>query len=330
MSNWENSLREAAGEAVILRDEPMKKHTTFQVGGPADFFIEPQSPEELAALVRACRQNEIPYTVIGRGSNLLVADRGIRGAVLHLGEAMSRCDVEDTRIYAEAGITLAALARNACTAGLGGLAFAAGIPGSLGGAIIMNAGAYGGEMREVVTAVQVLMPDGELRWLTAEEMAFGYRKSRAAAEGLLVVAAELTLAEEDPAAIRARMSELAERRRSKQPLEYPSAGSTFKRPQGYFAGKLIEEAASRSFSAYSTNIRPSPARRFPRSLAALSPAANTGGCWPPRRGWGFKTPISRPGRRSARALFRPSTARDSKPGRSAAGNLTLAPAGNLC
>lgn len=248
MGNWEEQLREAAGGVLILRDEPMKKHTTFQVGGPADFFIEPQNAAELAALVCTCRRSDIPYVVLGRGSNLLVGDRGVRGVVLHIGEAMSRCDVEGTRVYAEAGITLNALAKNACSAGLGGLAFAAGIPGSLGGAVIMNAGAYGGEMKDVITAVQVLMPDGELRWLMAAEMVFGYRTSRAATEGLLVLAAELELTEADPADIRARMSELAEKRRSKQPLEYPSAGSTFKRPPGYFAGKLIQDAGLAGFT----------------------------------------------------------------------------------
>ena len=227
---------------MIRREEPMKNHTSFQVGGPAQYYIEPGSVEELAELVRVCRMAEIPFRVIGKGSNLLVGDKGIRGVVLRIGDSMSRCDVDGTRIYAEAGITLAALAKNACSAGLGGFAFAAGIPGSLGGALIMNAGAYGGEMKDVVTAVQVLTPEGELRWMAAVDMEFGYRTSKAEKEGWIVLAAEMELKPADPADIRAEMSELAERRRSKQPLEYPSAGSTFKRPEGYFAGKLIQDA----------------------------------------------------------------------------------------
>lgn len=242
MEQWEALLAEAAGGAGVRTDEPMRRHTTFQTGGPADYYIEPESGADLARLVRTCREHGIPCTVIGRGSNLLVSDAGIRGAVLRIGEPMAYCDVEGTRVEAGAGLSLAALAKAACTAGLTGLEFAAGIPGSLGGAIVMNAGAYGGEMKDVVTAVEVLTPEGEEIWLPAGSLEFGYRTSAVPREGWLVLAAEFSLAEGDPAEIREKMADLAGRRKSKQPLEYPSAGSTFKRPEGYFAGKLIQDA----------------------------------------------------------------------------------------
>ena len=281
MINWEQELIQLAGAART--EESMRMHTTFQVGGSADFFVEADSAEKIASVRKLCRQQEVPCYVIGKGSNLLVGDGGIRGVVLHIGDGMSGCRVigaeseavkskeqsaadeeagteaiaeaevglkpesEETgrrgyNIEAQAGITLAALARTACNAGLQGLEFAAGIPGSLGGAVYMNAGAYGGEMKDVLTEVQVMDPDGEIAWIPAEEMRFGYRTSRAAEEGLIVLAARFALKVGDPAVIRERMAELAGKRRSKQPLEYPSAGSTFKRPEGYFAGKLIQDA----------------------------------------------------------------------------------------
>lgn len=244
MINWEQELIQLAGTARA--EESMRMHTTFQVGGPADYFIEVDSAEKISSVRKLCREQGVPCYVIGKGSNLLVGDNGIRGVVLHIGDGMSDCRVLKSNCHynmeAEAGITLAALARTACAAGLQGLEFAAGIPGSLGGAVYMNAGAYSGEMKDVLTEVQVMTPDGEIAWIPAEEMRFGYRTSRASEDGLIVLAARFALKTGDPAAIRERMVELAGKRRSKQPLEYPSAGSTFKRPEGYFAGKLIQDA----------------------------------------------------------------------------------------
>lgn len=254
MEQWEALLAEAAGGKAVKKEEPMRRHTTFQTGGPADYYIEPESGEGLARLVRTCREHEIPFTVIGRGSNLLVSDAGVRGVVLRIGESMAACDVEETRMTAGAGISLAALAKTAYTAGLTGLEFAAGIPGSLGGAIVMNAGAYGGEMKDVVTAVEVLTREGEIVWLQAECLELGYRTSAVAREGWLVLAAEFSLAEGDPVKIREKMADLAGRRKSKQPLEYPSAGSTFKRPEGFFAGKLIQDAGLSGYTVGGASV----------------------------------------------------------------------------
>lgn len=231
-----------AGTSVVREHEPMSLHTTFQVGGPADFFIEPESPAVLAEMLDVCREEEIPFVILGRGSNVLVGDGGYRGVIFHIGDAMSRIRREGCEIIAEAGVTLSALARFARLNSLSGLEFAGGIPGSLGGALFMNAGAYGGEMRDVVREALILTESGEARWIPAEELALGYRTSRIQTEGLIALAARMELVPGDPEEIQERMADFARRRRSKQPLEYPSAGSTFERPPGYFAGKLIEDA----------------------------------------------------------------------------------------
>ncbi|MCD8330572.1 MAG: UDP-N-acetylmuramate dehydrogenase [Lachnospiraceae bacterium] len=235
-------LRAAAGDSVVREHEPMSLHTTFQVGGPADLFIEPESPAVLAEMLDICREEGIPYVVLGRGSNVLFGDGGYRGVIFHIGDALSRIRRDGCGIIAEAGITLSALARFARQEGLSGLEFAGGIPGSLGGALFMNAGAYGGEMRDVVREALILTETGEPCWIPAEELALGYRTSRIQTEGLIALAARMELVPGDPEEIQERMADFAKRRRSKQPLEYPSAGSTFKRPPGYFAGKLIEDA----------------------------------------------------------------------------------------
>ena len=243
----ESLLKEVSGGTVKLA-EPMSLHTTFHIGGPADYFVEPVSAQQAMNTIILCRREKMPCTVVGRGSNLLVGDRGIRGVVLHIGDRMSTFQEEDGQVYAEAGISLAALARSACDCLLAGLEFAAGIPGTLGGALVMNAGAYGGEMKDVITSVQVLTPDGMLRWIDAEDMEFGYRHSVLQESGDIALAAEMSLRPGSQGAIKATITELAIRRRSKQPLEYPSAGSTFKRPQGYFAGKLIQDCGLAGFS----------------------------------------------------------------------------------
>lgn len=226
----------------VLFDEPMARHTSFRVGGPADALIYPENAAEIAAVVLWCAQQDIPWIVIGNGTNLLVRDGGIRGVVLKLSERMHGIAVEQNRLTAQAGASLTAAARAALAASLTGLEFASGIPGSVGGAVVMNAGAYGGAMEQVVRRVEVMDPDGAVRWLDGVEMRFGYRHSRCAEERLTVLAAEMELNPGDADLVEARMRELAAQRREKQPLNLPSAGSTFKRPEGHFAGKLIEEA----------------------------------------------------------------------------------------
>ena len=232
----------------IRQNEPMKNHTTFRVGGPADIFLTP-SAEELPAVLSVCREERIPVTVIGNGSNLLVGDQGIRGVVICIGFGMRGIRVDGEKIFLEAGVTLAAVAQQAAKAGLTGLEFASGIPGTFGGAVVMNAGAYGGEMKDVIVSVRVISEDGEILTLSKEELDLSYRHSVIPERGYLVIDGELLLTrEKDPDQITERMEELKKKRIEKQPLEYPSAGSTFKRPEGYFAGKLIMDAGLRGFS----------------------------------------------------------------------------------
>ncbi len=225
----------------FLYNEPMKLHTTFRTGGPAARFCSVSSKEELLSILSELEgQGEKPV-IIGNGSNLLVSDRGIDGTVIEIGEHFRGISVDGNEIYAEAGAPLSAIAAAARDAGLEGLAFASGIPGTLGGAISMNAGAYGGEMKDVIIAVDVIR-DGRIQRISGEDMKFGYRHSICHEEPVIVVGALLALRPGDRESIAEEMKELNRRRREKQPLEYASAGSTFKRPEGYFAGKLIQDA----------------------------------------------------------------------------------------
>lgn len=239
--NLEKELRECLGERVLM-GEPMSRHTTFRIGGPAAYYCMPQSMEETVQVIALCRREKLPFRVMGNGSNLLFRDAGYAGAVIDMTKGMQRCQVSGCRITTEAGVLLGTLARKAMTAGLTGLEFAAGIPGSVGGALVMNAGAYGGEMKQVVESARVLLPTGEICTVSKEELAFSYRHSAVAAEGWIVLEAVFLLEQGEEAAIRRTMETLAARRREKQPLEYPSAGSTFKRPEGHFAAQLIDEA----------------------------------------------------------------------------------------
>lgn len=234
-------------EDRIFPDEPMSKHTTFQVGGAADCLIRICTKEELSGLIHYLKEVEIPFLILGNGSNLLVSDEGFPGVVLLTKGGMDEIRIEGNRLTAQAGALLSQVARKALEAGLTGLEFAAGIPGSVGGAVVMNAGAYGGEMSQVVTEVQVLNSQGEVLLLDQESMEFGYRKSVIRQYPFVVTEVTFTLQKGDPQQIRARMEELAAARREKQPLEYPSAGSTFKRPEGYFAGKLIMDAGFKGY-----------------------------------------------------------------------------------
>ena len=236
------TLTELLGAENVRFDEPMNRHTTFRIGGNAESFVCVQSTKEMDALTDFCREEDIPFFLLGKGSNILVGDKGIPGVVAYFGEEMSSITVKENMIIAEAGATLAAVANTALQKGLTGCEFAAGIPGSVGGALRMNAGAYGGEMSQVVEWVRVLAPDGEIKTLTKEEMRFAYRYSILKDMDYIALAAGIALEPGDEKAIRMTMLELANRRKEKQPLEFPSAGSTFKRPEGFFAGKLISEA----------------------------------------------------------------------------------------
>lgn len=241
-------LEKLAGSGRIRCGEPMALHTTFRVGGPADYFLVPRDGEEIAALRGLCQEKGIPVTVIGNGSNLLVRDGGIRGLVLALCGGMDGIEVCGDEIRAGAGVLLSRLAGQAAAQGLSGLEFASGIPGTLGGGIFMNAGAYGGELRTSLKWVRVLMPGGGEEEIPAGQMEMSYRRSRVQRTGEIVLSACFMLTPDEAGAIQARMRELNTRRREKQPLEHGSAGSTFKRPEGYFAGKLIEECGLRGFS----------------------------------------------------------------------------------
>lgn len=240
-------LQKLVGTEQVWAQEPMKKHTTFRVGGCARYLVEPGDVQQLSAVVNACREQKVPYYVVGNGSNLLVSDAGYNGVIIHLFKNMSEIRTEGNHMILQAGALLARAARTACREGLSGLEFASGIPGTVGGALVMNAGAYGGEMKDVVSRVTVLTSEGEPREYTKEQMAFGYRRSRLTEEAGIVLETEFTLHPGRTEEIQARMEELKEKRVLKQPLEYASAGSTFKRPEGHFAGKLIEDAGLRGF-----------------------------------------------------------------------------------
>lgn len=248
MQNLTVRLKEAAGDACVWEQEGMKKHTTFRIGGPADLFAAPTTQEAVAEVIRICREQNYPFYIIGNGSNLLVSDDGYRGLILQLYRNFSEILIEEDEIRVQSGAMLSVIAKRALEAGLTGFEFASGIPGTIGGAVVMNAGAYGGEMKDVLTEVTVLTKENEIRTIPAAELELGYRTSAVMKNGWIVLGAKIKLQKGDPQAIRARMEELKEQRVTKQPLEYPSAGSTFKRPEGYFAGKLIMDAGLRGFS----------------------------------------------------------------------------------
>ena len=240
-------LQKLLGEAKVLIQEPMASHTTFRIGGPADYFVMPENTEELAGVLKLCKEEKVPYFILGNGSNLLVGDKGFRGVVIQLYKNFDGVEIFGTTVKARAGAMLIRVAKEAGKAALTGLEFASGIPGTIGGAMVMNAGAYGGEMKDVVTEVTVLTKTGEVKTLTGEQMNFRYRGSVVEDEGYIVLEAVMELKEGNLEEIQARMEELSVQRRTKQPIEFPSAGSTFKRPEGYFAGKLIQDAGLRGY-----------------------------------------------------------------------------------
>lgn len=234
-------------EENIHIGEPMSKHTTFRTGGEARLFLEIGTQEQLAAIIKLLQRIYAEYFILGNGSNLLVGDKGYQEVILQVGPKMSRISAEGTVLTAEAGAPLSQVAKSACEYGLSGLEFASGIPGTIGGAVAMNAGAYDGEMSQIVTKVKVMNVDGEIMELDNETMEFQYRSSVIRNRNFVVLEVQLQLQAGEKEQISKKMTEMSERRREKQPLEYPSAGSTFKRPEGHFAGQLIMESGMRGY-----------------------------------------------------------------------------------
>lgn len=241
-----NELVKLVTKDRVFKEEPMKNHTTFRTGGPADILVQPAA-EELARVIQMCKNYNEPWIVIGNGSNLLVSDAGIRGVVIEIGKYQSEVAIRGDMVVAQAGAMMSTVANNVAAEGLTGFEFASGIPGTIGGAVVMNAGAYGGEIKDVMRFAAVLTPEGDVVKMTPEQLELSYRHSNIPEKGYIVLAVMLQLAQGDPEAIDAKMQELKEQRVGKQPLEYPSAGSTFKRPEGYFAGKLIQDAELRGY-----------------------------------------------------------------------------------
>lgn len=244
---FDSKVTNMIDETRIYKEEPMKKHTTFRVGGNADYFIVPKTIEEVKNVVALCKETDMPYYILGNGSNLLVSDKGYRGVIIQIYKEMNEIRIEGDQIKVQAGALLSKIGSAALEAGLTGFEFASGIPGTIGGAVVMNAGAYGGEMKDVLEEVTALTPEGEAIVLRKEELELGYRTSIIAKKDYIVLEAKLKLEKGEKDAIKGRMDELKLQRTTKQPLEYPSAGSTFKRPEGYFAGKLIQDAGLRGF-----------------------------------------------------------------------------------
>lgn len=260
-----NCIKDIVGEANVRIDEPMKSHTTFKIGGPADYFITPANREQLKQLIELFNEEQVDFYIVGNGSNLLVSDDGFRGAVIQIYDKFAgyefmvddKCVSHDelealpegaaVRVIADAGMSLVKLGSKMAERSLTGFEFASGIPGSIGGAVVMNAGAYGGEIKDIIVSATVMDRAGNEFTLMADELELGYRTSIVAKKNYIVTKVELELKKGNKEQIKNVMSELAGKRRDKQPLEYPSAGSTFKRPVGHFAGKLIEDAGLKGF-----------------------------------------------------------------------------------
>ena len=235
-------------DVKIVENEPMSAHTTFRIGGPARYYMIPENAGQVSKCMGFAMKMELPYVIVGKGSNVLFSDEGYPGVVIEVGRSMADIEVsEDGHIRAGAGAGLGALAAAAAKQSLSGLEFASGIPGTVGGAVVMNAGAYGGEIKDCIKSAKVLDKEGAVLELSRDEMELGYRSSVIQRRGYIVTEAVFQLHKGNKEQILGRMSELNAKRREKQPLDYPSAGSTFKRPEGYFAGKLIEDAGLRGF-----------------------------------------------------------------------------------
>lgn len=244
---FETKLFHTIDKEKIYVNEKMEKHTTFRIGGPADYFVMPSDVTDVKVVIELCEQEKVPYYVVGNGSNLLVGDKGFRGVIIQIAGNMNQLQADGEVITAQAGCSLAQIAGKALDEELAGFEFAAGIPGTLGGAVRMNAGAYGGEIKDVLESAVVLTKEGKVMELSVNEMEFGYRTSIIERTGWTILGGKIRLHKGKREEIKAVMDDLREKRVSKQPLEYPSAGSTFKRPKGYFAGKLIQDAGLRGF-----------------------------------------------------------------------------------
>lgn len=250
MSDFYKKLCDAAGSDSVRENELMSMHTTFRAGGPARYFVTADDEQKLAAVIKTCRDEDEAFYILGNGSNLLVSDDGYDGVMILLGEKFTEihCQEGEHGVYElGAGVLLSRAARRALQDKMAGFEFAAGIPGTVGGAVVMNAGAYGGELKDVIENARVMTRDGDIKVLPVEQLKLGYRSSCIAEMGYIVLSARIHLHEGDSEEIGKLMDDLAVKRREKQPLEYPSAGSTFKRPEGYFAGKLIEDAGLRGY-----------------------------------------------------------------------------------
>lgn len=233
---------------IHLQKEPLSAHTTFRIGGPARHYFIPETIEDVTQAIRFANERKYPYYVIGKGSNILFADKGFDGVILEIGKGMEKLDVgEDGRVVAQAGISLSAMAVRLAKAGWQGFSFAGGIPGTLGGGITMNAGAYGGEIKDCILSAKVLTQEGDVLDLSKEQLQLGYRHSIIQKENYVVLEGTFQFEKGETSVIQEEMRQFNQKRREKQPLEYPSAGSTFKRPEGYFAGKLIEDAGLRGY-----------------------------------------------------------------------------------
>lgn len=243
-----NDILNIVGKENIMMDEPMKKHVSFRVGGPADILVRPINEEQLKEILLYIKNEEIPYLIIGNGSNLLVRDGGIRGVVVELSDNFSDFKIDGNKIEIKAGALLSRIGNAALREELKGFEFASGIPGTFGGALAMNAGAYGGEIKDIVKTVKVMDKDGNILELSNEEMHFGYRRSTIVEKGYVALSAVVELEKGNYDDIKATMDDLRDRRTSKQPLNFASAGSTFKRPEGYFAGKLIQDSGLKGLS----------------------------------------------------------------------------------
>lgn len=248
MTMFFDALAQTVGADNVLKNEPMSSHTTFRIGGPADYYVTPGSPDEVIKILDLCKKSDMPFYIVGNGSNLLVKDEGFRGLIIEMGSRFSTVSINEYRVTAGAGAKLGQVAKTAMENGLAGMEFAHGIPGTVGGAVVMNAGAYGGEIKDIIVEATVLDDDGNIYVLSKEALELGYRQSIISKKNYIVLEAVFELLPDDPAWIKGRMDELASKRREKQPLEYPSAGSTFKRPLNGFAAKLIEDSGLKGYS----------------------------------------------------------------------------------
>lgn len=254
MSAFYDDAVKITGENNIKTNEDLSRYTTFKIGGAADYIAEPENAEQITALINLCDRYNIPYFILGNGSNVLASDKGYRGMIIHIYNNMNNITVDGCKITASAGASLIKTARTARDNGLTGMEFASGIPGTVGGAVYMNAGAYDGEIKNITASVKVLDKQGRLYDVCGDDMDFSYRHSLAEKKDLIIIEATFNLEKGDISVIDEKMKQLAEKRRSKQPLEYPSAGSTFKRPEGHFAGKLIMDSGLRGYSVGDAEI----------------------------------------------------------------------------